>query len=164
MQITIHLLAKIGNKGLGNRESLLDHNNTPRQWQNGRHLQATFFNTFSWKKCVAFCLNFHFSLFLRVKLTIYQHWFSNWHGPGGRQPTNNMQCTPYNMILLCFFLLLLHRQFWYIHAINVPIFFRFTQIARRQSQYWHNAYEVTLFEKKPAPIKYMTRLKTEDII
>ena len=37
--------------------------------------QTTFSNTFSWMKMYEFWLKFHWSLFLRVKLTIIQHWF-----------------------------------------------------------------------------------------
>ena len=46
----------------------------------GRHeidaiLQTTFSNTFSWMKMFKFRFNFHWSLFLRTQLTIFQHWF-----------------------------------------------------------------------------------------
>ena len=37
--------------------------------------QTIFSNAFSWMKIYAFRLKFHWSLFLRVKLTIFQHWF-----------------------------------------------------------------------------------------
>ena len=37
--------------------------------------QTTHSNVFSWTKKVEFCLKFHWSLFLRVQLTIFQHWF-----------------------------------------------------------------------------------------
>ena len=37
--------------------------------------QTTFSITFSWMKMLEFRLNFHWSLFLRVQLTISQHWF-----------------------------------------------------------------------------------------
>ena len=37
--------------------------------------QTTFSNTFSWKKMHEFRLRFHWSLFLRVHLIIFQHWF-----------------------------------------------------------------------------------------
>ena len=37
--------------------------------------QTTLSNTFSWLKMLEFWLKFHWSLFLRVKLTIFQHWF-----------------------------------------------------------------------------------------
>ena len=36
--------------------------------------QMTFSNTFSWMKRFVFRFNFHWSLFLRVQLTISQHW------------------------------------------------------------------------------------------
>ena len=37
--------------------------------------QTTFWSAFSWMKMFEFRLNFHWSLFLRVRLTIFQHWF-----------------------------------------------------------------------------------------
>ena len=38
-------------------------------------LQTTFSNAFSWMKIYKFRLRFHWSLFPRVQLTIYPHWF-----------------------------------------------------------------------------------------
>ena len=37
--------------------------------------QTTLSNAFSWMKILEFRLKFHWSLFLRVQLTIFQHWF-----------------------------------------------------------------------------------------
>ena len=37
--------------------------------------QTTHLNTFSWIKIYEFRLKFHWSLFLRVQLTIFHHWF-----------------------------------------------------------------------------------------
>ena len=37
--------------------------------------QTTFSNAFSWTKSFVFWSEFHWSLFLRVQLTIFQHWF-----------------------------------------------------------------------------------------
>ena len=37
--------------------------------------QTTLSNAFSWLKMLEFRLRFHWSLFLRVQLTIIQHWF-----------------------------------------------------------------------------------------
>ena len=37
--------------------------------------QTTLSNAFSWMKMCEFRLRFHQSLFLRVQLTIFQHWF-----------------------------------------------------------------------------------------
>ena len=37
--------------------------------------QTIFWNTFSWMKMCEFRLRFHWSLFLRVQLTMFQHWF-----------------------------------------------------------------------------------------
>ena len=42
--------------------------------------QTTFSNVFSWMKSFEFRLKFHWSLFLRVQLTIFQHWFRWWLG------------------------------------------------------------------------------------
>ena len=42
--------------------------------------QATLSSAFSWKKMSEFRLKFHWSLFLRVQLTIFQHWFRQWLG------------------------------------------------------------------------------------
>ena len=42
--------------------------------------QMTFLNTFSWMKMYDFWSRFHWNLFLRVKLTIFQHWFIWWLG------------------------------------------------------------------------------------
>ena len=38
-------------------------------------LQTIFSGAFSWMKSFVFWLKFHQSLFLRVQLTIFQHWF-----------------------------------------------------------------------------------------
>ena len=42
--------------------------------------QRTFSNAFSWMKIYEFKLRLQGSLFLRVKLTIFQHWFRWWLG------------------------------------------------------------------------------------
>ena len=39
---------------------------------------TTFSNGFSWMKMYEFRLKFHWSFFLMVQLTIYQHWFRYW--------------------------------------------------------------------------------------
>ena len=44
--------------------------------------QTTFWNWFSWMKMYKFRLSFHWSLFPRVQLTIFKHWFSQWLGAG----------------------------------------------------------------------------------
>ena len=38
-------------------------------------LQTTFSSAFSWTKMFEFQLRYHWSLFLKVQLTIFQHWF-----------------------------------------------------------------------------------------
>ena len=42
--------------------------------------QTTFWSALSWMKMFEFRLKFHWSLFLRVQLTIFQHWFRLWLG------------------------------------------------------------------------------------
>ena len=42
--------------------------------------QTTFSNGFSWMKMYEFRLTLHWSLFLGVQLTIFQHWFRYWLG------------------------------------------------------------------------------------
>ena len=44
--------------------------------------QTTFSYAFSWMKMLEFRFRFHWSLFLRVQLTIFQHWFRQWLGAG----------------------------------------------------------------------------------
>ena len=44
--------------------------------------QMTCSNAFSWMKMYEFWLRFHWSLFLRVQLTVFQHWFRLWLGTG----------------------------------------------------------------------------------
>ena len=41
---------------------------------------TTFSNAFSWMKMYRFRLRFHWSLFPRAQLTIFQHWFRSWLG------------------------------------------------------------------------------------
>ena len=43
-------------------------------------LQMLFSSTFSWMKMSELWLKFHWSLFLRVQITIFQHWFRKWLG------------------------------------------------------------------------------------
>ena len=49
--------------------------------------QTTFSNVFSSIKMLEFRLKFYWSLFPRVQLTIFQHWFRSWLG--GVQVTSN---------------------------------------------------------------------------
>ena len=44
--------------------------------------QTTLSNAFSWMKMLEFLLRFHWSLFLWIQLTIFQHWFREWLGAG----------------------------------------------------------------------------------
>ena len=49
--------------------------NTLRPRQMAAISQTTLSNPFSWMKVFEFRLKFHWSLFLRFQLTIFQHWF-----------------------------------------------------------------------------------------
>ena len=49
--------------------------NTLGSRQNGRQTQMTFSSAFSWMKMCEFPLKFHWNMFLRIRLTIFQHWF-----------------------------------------------------------------------------------------
>ena len=58
------------------KERCLGSFNSLRLRQNGRRfLQTMFSNAFSWMKIFEYRLKIHWSLFLRVQLTIFQHWF-----------------------------------------------------------------------------------------
>ena len=48
--------------------------------QTGAISQTTFSSAFSWMKMFQFRIKFHWRLFLRVLLTIFQHWFRWWLG------------------------------------------------------------------------------------
>ena len=54
--------------------------NTLRPRQMDAISQTTFPNALSWMKMFEFRLKFHWSLFLRFQLTIFQHWFRYWLG------------------------------------------------------------------------------------
>ena len=56
--------------------------------------RTTFSNRFSWMKMYEFRLIYHWSLFPRVQLTIFQHWFRYWLGT--EQATSHYlnQCWP----------------------------------------------------------------------
>ena len=49
---------------------------TPRQ----NHFADDILNAFSWMKMYEFSLGFHWRLFLRFHLTIFQHWFRSYFG------------------------------------------------------------------------------------
>ena len=51
------------------------NHNTLRQRQNGCHFPDNIFKWISWMKMYEFRLTFHWIFFLRVHLTIFQHWF-----------------------------------------------------------------------------------------
>ena len=55
---------------------------TFRRRQNDRRFQTIFAKTFSWLRMYEFRSRFHWSLFLRVQLTIFHHWLRQWLGAG----------------------------------------------------------------------------------
>ena len=60
--------------------NLIMNPNTLRLRQNGCHFAENFSNWFSFIKTYEFQIKFHWSLFLRAQLTIFQHWFRYWLG------------------------------------------------------------------------------------
>ena len=54
--------------------------NTLRSRQMATIFQIIYSNEFSWMKLYEFQLKFHWILFLRVQLTIFQHWLRSWLG------------------------------------------------------------------------------------
>ena len=63
--------------------------------------QKTFSNTFSWIKSFVFWFEFHWSLFLRVQLTIFQHCFRLWLGADQATSHYLNQCWPSSLTLIC---------------------------------------------------------------
>ena len=61
-------------------QNFLEVFNTLRPRQNVRIFQTIFSNAFSWMKMSELRLIFHWNLFLRLNLTIFQHWFRQWLG------------------------------------------------------------------------------------
>ena len=63
--------------------------------------QTTFSKAFSWMTSFVFRFKFHWSSFLRVKLTISQHWFRWWLG--AKQSTSHYlnQCWPSSLTHIC---------------------------------------------------------------
>ena len=56
--------------------------------------QTALSNAFSWMKMLEFRLRFHWCLFLRFELTIFQHWFRYWLGAGQATSHYLNQCWP----------------------------------------------------------------------
>ena len=54
--------------------------NTLRPRQMDAISQTTFWNAFSWMKMFEFRLKFHWGVFLRFQLTLFQHWYRYWLG------------------------------------------------------------------------------------
>ena len=53
---------------------------TTTPWQNGRHFTDDIFRCIFVNEKFSILLKFHWSLFLRVRLTITQHWYRYWLG------------------------------------------------------------------------------------
>ena len=90
-QITGHFLyvnkyVAYGAASLHNRPWLQAHSiliNTLTHWGRDKTdaiLQTTFSNAISWMKMFEFWLKFHWCLFIKPQLTIFQHWFGLWLG------------------------------------------------------------------------------------
>ena len=66
-------------------------------------LQTTFSNTFSWMKMYELQLRFHWILFPRVQLTIFQHWFRWWLGADQATSHYLNQWQPSLLMHICIF-------------------------------------------------------------
>ena len=78
------------------------HFKTLRPRHNDRHLPRTFSNSFSVMKIHEFRLRFHYSLFQRIKVTIYQHWFRKRLGTGeAASHYLNQWWLDYRHIIIC---------------------------------------------------------------
>ena len=95
--------------------------------------QTTISNTFSWMKMLEFRLKFHWSLFLRVQLTIIQHLFRWWLGAD--QATShylNQWWLDYQRIYaslglneLIVFLFSFHRCRWHSADLSIDFYLNF---------------------------------------
>ena len=63
--------------------------------------QTIYWDAFSWMTSFVFWLNFHVSLFLRVQLTIIQHWFRWWLGAVQATSHYLNQCWPDSLMQIC---------------------------------------------------------------
>ena len=59
------------------------------------HFPDEIFHAFPWMKMCEFRLKFHWILFLRVQLTILQHWFIKWLGETKQRHYLNQWCLVY---------------------------------------------------------------------
>ena len=87
--------------------------------------QTAFSNAFSWIRRYEFRLRCHWSLFLRVQLTIIQHWFRRWLGADQivRLPTHIRITRPQwvnyaDINYLCFiFHVQKHGSYIFLHSV-----------------------------------------------
>ena len=80
---TALMLCSVGTQCKLHKDKVSQSNGTEQCWgwdKMAAIFQRTFSNTFSWMKMNEFQLKFHWSLFPRVKLTIFKHWFRLWLG------------------------------------------------------------------------------------
>ena len=63
--------------------------------------QTRVSNGFSWMRNIVFWSTFHFSLFLRVQLTITQHWFRYWFVDYSAPSHHVNQCWPDSLTHIC---------------------------------------------------------------
>ena len=78
----ISLLLLIGLFAFSRYQWNLFYINIFRPTQNGRHFPDDIFECIFLNEICKFQLIFHWSLFLRAQLTIFQHWFRLWLGTG----------------------------------------------------------------------------------
>ena len=64
-------------------------------------ISQTFSNAFSWMKIFIFWFEHQWSFFLRVQLTILQHWFRWWLGPDQATSHYLNQCWPNSLTHTC---------------------------------------------------------------
>ena len=63
--------------------------------------QTTFSNAFSCKKSFVFWFEFQWSLFLRIQLITFQHWFRKWLGTDQATSHYLNQCWPSSLTHIC---------------------------------------------------------------
>ena len=69
--------------------------------QNGRHFAVKILKRIFLDKHVEFRFEFHWSLFVRVQLTISKHWFGQWLGAEQATSHYQNQCWPSSLTHIC---------------------------------------------------------------
>ena len=89
-------------------DSVFWYSEIRKEWHSLTHLpldkmagisQTTYSKVFSWIKCLVFW--FQWSLFLRIQLTIFQHWFRKWLGVDQATSHYLHQCWPNSLTHIC---------------------------------------------------------------